>query len=309
MNVTRPVVTDSCTAPTWLSITYAVIGISILLENAFMIVIIRQTPRLDTIGNIFVISLAATDALVGLTTSLAGIFLLCMRSSERISKDIFYCLKGVYAGMLLCEYVQVTLIAIDRYTYIAYPFFHSARINKGFVLKAILCSWIVPVVFMLIMFFVREKPYNCIEQNVGTLGPALAISCISVFLLLITCVAYLKIAVLSFKHRRSIAALNVARNDCSRQSGNTEMGFDRESLANVRKSIRFFLVMTGFLAGMTILPAVCILAGILKQVAIATFWNVVLFVPPLHSATNFFINIFMNPDFRSAVRRKLVPCM
>lgn len=272
-------------------------GFVIVIENIVLIIVTWQMSTMDTTANMFVVSLAVADLLVGFVTSVGGILIDCLRGN--IYNVIYHIFDNCAYVFVISSYVHLTLIAMERYVYISHPFFHARRISKALITKVLIGIWVLSITLILATNISTSKKYTCLLYEVRTLDLAYTGSCISVLLIVIISIAYFKLAVLSYKHTRSIACTTIATSGY-RGHGNR---VSNENLINVLKTIRFFLVSTGFLLAMTIPAVVCILVSNIYHSVDLIILQIVICLQILHSGVNFFIHLFMVPDFRNAIKK------
>lgn len=201
--------------------------------------------------------------------------------------------------------IHLGMISLERYTYIAYPFFYQQRCTKMFTLVIVICLWILAFIFCtlpLVFPSVYHKINRCFLR---ALSPAYLIytGCfLTEIVLVITFCAYAKIALLSYRQRRAIEAFQCAiqttRGNEDQQSRN---GIKSNKIkTSYKKSVKFFFVMYGAFFFFIFPTLKCIIIEYyfgMNQI----LFNILLLLPFCNCGVNFFINFYMNSYFRQAV--------
>ncbi|CAG5136287.1 unnamed protein product [Candidula unifasciata] len=291
-----------CSASPWLNVIYCTAGSLIVFENVLMIVVIIRTPGLHNIANILVTSLSVTDAIVGFIAAMAGILFAVLKPSDWIFRYIYISVAATILGTTLCSHLHIAAIAIDRYIYIAHPFFYFRHVNEKVVFRCLLGVWFLVSLYTLASALSIKTRMFCLMREVMDLYISYVGSWITLFLLCLTSAAYFRIAAISLRHRRSIASVNIAALPSTNpsQPGNDRVSISEETWTHMLKTVRFFVVMTGSFAAMMVPVTICNFLFGHVQLS-KTLLNTVTMLPILQSGFNFFINIFMNSDFRQAV--------
>ncbi|BFZ18853.1 hypothetical protein BsWGS_21892 [Bradybaena similaris] len=295
---------ENCSDLPFLNIFYIVGGVIIVIENVLMAVVIIRTPRLHSMANIFVTSLAVADAIVGFINVLTGVFFIIVTPGDWIFIKVITAFYVCYMGSTMGAYLHITIIAIDRYLYIVHPFVYFKYVNQRLAVTVLLALWILMSVYMLtVAIILTEKPV-CFVNDFMHLNIAYIDRCISMFILSVTFLAYFRIAALSLKHRQSIASVNVAVLSSSAnasQQENVRTGLSGDSWRHKWTTMRFYLVMTGSIAVMIFPMTICTFISGFDVKIDDNVLNVFYLLPTLQSGFNVFINIFLNSDFKQAV--------
>ncbi|CAG5136286.1 unnamed protein product [Candidula unifasciata] len=275
-----------------------------------MIVVIVRTPRLHNFANVFVTSLALTDAIVGLATLIGGTAFVVVEPSDWMFEKIQAAFTVCYMGTTFGSFLHVAVIAIERYAYIVHPFWYYRWINKQLVTIILASTWILVAVYTLIISIILQNSFVCLFDAFTHLDIFYVDSCISLLLLSLTLMAYFRIAVLSLKHRRSVTAVNVAVLSASNvtQRAGIRTNLQENSWRDVRKTLSFYLVMTGSLAAFTFPLTVFALLARFSSKMDTNVLTLFMFLPILQSGFNFFIFIFMSSDFKQVVHNLFLGC-
>lgn len=129
-----------------LSATTILLSLLICAGNALTIAAIIRSPRLHTLPNMYVMSLAAADLLVGLLMPVLALFFLApIKNAFNNAK--YACLllfAGLYASCL-CSAINMALIATDRYIFITRPFWYERVVTRDVVRGVVAVCWSLAV--------------------------------------------------------------------------------------------------------------------------------------------------------------------
>lgn len=117
----------------------------IIIGNGLIISVIIKYERMHTYTNAFVLSLAATDCIVG------SIFIPCgslqLLFGQDIYKNKYYSLflQGPYLYTLYLQLMNQVLIATDRFIAIVFPFKYPLLVTRKSVTIIISVLWTLPL--------------------------------------------------------------------------------------------------------------------------------------------------------------------
>lgn len=128
------------------------IFISIVCGNCLTIAAVQLSRRLrSVVSNLFILSLAISDLLVGLTIPYHLIFYV----DESLSQSHFVCIMKFFFNIIACcvSIWNLIAIAIDRYIAIVYPLHYSRWITKRMAVIVIISGWISGIILGAIPLF------------------------------------------------------------------------------------------------------------------------------------------------------------
>ncbi|XP_028250388.1 trace amine-associated receptor 13c-like [Parambassis ranga] len=142
----------SCKKPTlhWadavlMNMVLSFISLITTVLNLLVIISVSHFRKLQTPTNIFLLSLAVTDFLVGLLVMTATIY---MRTSCWYFGDIMCSLYGFVHVIILCSSVAImVLISADRYVAICDPLHYPTRVTERRAKLWVCLCWLCSVLF------------------------------------------------------------------------------------------------------------------------------------------------------------------
>ncbi|CAG5132122.1 unnamed protein product [Candidula unifasciata] len=276
--------------------------------NILTIFAIIYTPSLRTLANIYVVSLAAADFVVGLTFILLALFLVPTTRVTIFFRFINVCvlMYGSTIGMTAVSAIHMMMISVDRYLYISRPYFYQRAISSKVVIGCVCSAWTFGIFYSILPHFIH-KPYPSTPIcDVTQLMPIqyLFYATASLYwtLVVVIVVMYSLILHTALKHRK---AIHSAGSNGSQNGGEKLRFWERRVFRkSTVKSIKFFLTVFGVFF-------IC-LTPILICMGVDYFIN----IPPdiyrmcnllalTNSGMNFIIYGVLNREFRYAFFKML----
>ncbi|XP_041372846.1 beta-2 adrenergic receptor-like [Gigantopelta aegis] len=260
------------------------ISVFIAIVNILTVVTIWRTRKLRTISNMFVTSLSLGDLLFGLLMPV-GIFVSTGFPQSVLSTSIFLCHMPIMIFVCLNtqSFTTITLIGVERFIYIVYPYKYPNLVTKTKVLFGITFTWIAGVFMDVAVMSSIAWEKRCNSNS--TVNPNMIMAGIGVytFLAITVGVMYSYITYVAFKHMTSIHA---------QTRGGVVNSLRRSSF----KAVKLFLAVYSVFILCWIPFFVLNVVGTSLAKSIATS------LAFLSSGLNFCVYVWMNPAFRMGVR-------
>ena len=186
-------------ASSYISITKSCSWMSIILAppttivNIVLIIALAASTEQTKICTTLLLNLAVTDVLTGVVNLPVNFVIFDYVSDSKdpcllaeVSLPFGLCLGGT-------SLLTVTLIAIERFISIFYPFYHQSSLSKTKIIVAVVMSWIMPIVMLIIAALSSQNTFMS--------------GCIAVFIILVVIVnlfCYLKILLKARKVRMQV---------------------------------------------------------------------------------------------------------
>ncbi|GFR75521.1 5-hydroxytryptamine receptor 1D [Elysia marginata] len=128
----------------------------ILIVNIITITTLYRTPSLYTLSNTIMASLAVSDLLVGLVLIPFSLYSVHSFRSGVFDNYMRLChlLVGGCFGWAAISSLHMSLIAVERYIYIVWPFFYLRMVTRLSVASGITATWIIGMVYIIMPQFV-----------------------------------------------------------------------------------------------------------------------------------------------------------
>ncbi|XP_028249185.1 trace amine-associated receptor 13c-like [Parambassis ranga] len=129
----------------FVNLLFSFISLITTALNLLVIISVSHFRKLQTPTNIFILSLAVTDFLVGLVVMTAAIY---MRTSCWYFGDIMCSLFSYVHVIILCSSVAImVLISADRYVAICDPLHYTTRVTERRAKLWVCLCWLCTVLF------------------------------------------------------------------------------------------------------------------------------------------------------------------
>ncbi|XP_056125379.1 trace amine-associated receptor 13c-like [Rhinichthys klamathensis goyatoka] len=195
-----------------LYVAAAAVALLTVCGNLLVIISVSHFKELHTPANILILSLAASDLLVGVFVM--PFYLSCLIESCWISgQEMCSVFKFVTFQATSVSVHTVALIAVDRFLALHSPFFYSENISPTVICIATLFNWLFSLLYNVTILFINGNfSVMCPAECVSTLdGVSSLIDLLVVFLMPCTLIIilYTHVFVIARKHVTAIRALQV----------------------------------------------------------------------------------------------------
>lgn len=131
----------------------------IISVNSITIFLIKTTQCLRTLSNIYVMSLAMTDLVVGLGLIPLSLFYVPSIRIQYYDQNIKLCVLvlGINLGMAVVSTIHMALIATDRYFYIIRPYFYQKVISRKIIYIILSSTWSFGIFFALLPQLIHNE--------------------------------------------------------------------------------------------------------------------------------------------------------
>ncbi|KAK0052869.1 5-hydroxytryptamine receptor 4 [Biomphalaria pfeifferi] len=199
-----------------LAILTAIMSALITFVNLLTILVIRRTPYLRTLSNMYITSLALSDLVVGLSLIPLLLFFIPYTRVQLFDQNIQFCVLvfGINLGVAVVSNINMTLIAADRYIYITRPYVYKRAVNKPCVFILMACAWVFGVLYALLPQLIHNNDvYSCDATLVMPVWYLFYTNLTMYSLLVITdLVLYSHILYVAHRQSRIITVVNTSKN-------------------------------------------------------------------------------------------------
>ncbi|XP_006817700.1 histamine H2 receptor-like [Saccoglossus kowalevskii] len=169
-------------------IVFICISTLVMLTNlVVMIAFITSYNLRERLANYFILNLSINDFATGfLNATYYGSY-----PFRFMYGPLFWLiLSSTQSAVYTCSFVSMSLVSLDRYIYITSPLHYHLRVTAIRVKAAIILSWVIPIIIMMIIPNIVDLFYNVIEDprhfNISTYvniaGPIMVIITVSTML-------------------------------------------------------------------------------------------------------------------------------
>ncbi|XP_051731286.1 trace amine-associated receptor 13c-like [Ctenopharyngodon idella] len=196
-----------------LYVAAAAVALLTVCGNLLVIISVSHFKQLHTPANILILSLAVSDLLVGVFVMplyLSGLIESCWISGPVMC--LFF--KLVTCQVTSVSVHTVSLIAVDRFLALSYPFVYSEKISPTVICIATLCNWLFSLLYNFSFLFINGNftdvtcPGKCVSfvDEVSSFIDLLVVFLMPCTLIIIL---YTHVFVIAKKHVTAIRALQV----------------------------------------------------------------------------------------------------
>lgn len=282
--------------PTWLKVILTIISIAIMLGNGTVFFIYYHNRRIRTTTNLFVLSLAVSDFLI-------GSILLPMRTWYP-NPDIWGLLV---AFTLIASLSNICSCTYDRHVAIHQPLRYNSIVTTSKARKVIIAVWVIPTLVALI-----PRIWANFDLGMNKAQTAMAFRIytgLMSFSILATCLVlsclYVSIYVIAKRHFHAIAYLQSFAPGGDRESG-AHIKSRRFSVKSLVKDVKATKLVAMIAATFVLCWLPLIIINIMESLGYGhevsqDFSDAALFTIFLNSLMNPVIYAFFQKDFRKTI--------
>ncbi|XP_070206202.1 histamine H2 receptor-like [Littorina saxatilis] len=266
------------------------------MVNCVTIFTFATVERLRTFGNMLVVSLAVTDLMVGLIMPLDAVNWMPEVSKQLQTSEMWCVLRLCWLNIgCVASFLNIVIIATDRYTYIVHPFLYERVVTSQKMLVTIVIGWVLAVLWGTVTIYDNKfsevklcDPIEAFSKGYAVYGAtAILVTCFT-----ITAVLYTLIFRLALSKLRTVVP-GIPKNNTN--------NILHQQLQVAKQSLAVFLV---FAISWTPHYAIYLVHVIAPQPYRArAFATTVGFC---NSGLNFFIYVIFNRAFRTKIKCQCV---
>ncbi|XP_077076855.1 trace amine-associated receptor 13c-like [Siphateles boraxobius] len=280
-----------------LYVSSAAVALLTVCGNLLVIISVSHFKQLHTPANILILSLAASDLLVGvfvMPLHLSWLIESCWISGQEMCSVFNF----VTFQATSVSVHTVALIAVDRFLALHSPFFYSEKISPTVICIATLFNWLFSLLYNFTVLFINGNftvmcPGEClyIVDGVSSLIDLLVVFLMPCTLIIIL---YTHVFVIARKHVTAIRALQVHN---SKESSKNRVSDKSERKAALALGILVFVFL------LCLLPYyIFSLTNFLRDDSFSNVINSVLILFYLNSSINPLIYAMLYPWFKKSLK-------
>ncbi|KAK9956876.1 hypothetical protein ABG768_014583 [Culter alburnus] len=196
-----------------LYVAAAAVALLTVCGNLLVIISVSHFKQLHTPANILILSLAVSDLLV-------GVFVMPLHLPWVIESCWIF-------GPMMCSFLKfvnfqatsvsvhtVTLIAVDRFLALSYPFIYSEKISPTVICFATLFNWLFSLLYNFTLLFINGNftdvtcPGECV-YNIDEVSSFIDLLVVFLMPCTLIIILYTHVFVIAKKHATAIRALQV----------------------------------------------------------------------------------------------------
>ncbi|XP_046569598.1 5-hydroxytryptamine receptor 4-like [Haliotis rubra] len=277
----------SCTAMFMLTL-FTLLGCLVCIGNLLTVVAVFRTEELRTTPNMYIVSLACSDFLLGLTVPFF-VSSNVPNMEDLLDRSLFHCAfrYGVLYLILSESFLCICAISVDRYVYIKHPLHYHIYLSPKKTGLVIASTWCVSLMVGACTLLTSTWPGYCSFFHVVSKSFQLYfIMPYTAAIFVLNAVMYSLITKEAIQHRQRIQVRNSPINTTIRCKATL-------------RSIRHFIMVYGTFVVCWLPAAVVNILGHTYGVGTTTT-GITLSLGLLNSGVNFIIYAFMNKAFKKA---------
>ncbi len=198
-------------------VVHIILCIVVWMANALVIIAFCSYEKLRTITNYFIVNLACSDFLIGISVMICRL-LVMLENSMSTTTLIFCCLFKFWLGMIAFNagMLSVLWVAIERYIKLFYALRYEEILTSFIIKTIIIITWLgsISISSTATAFHHYEPEYICNGMNVFSKIYSIYIS-VAMFVPFTCIMVYIygSIYLLTRRHRRCIAAIGTLQTE------------------------------------------------------------------------------------------------
>ncbi|KAK7113507.1 D(1)-like dopamine receptor [Littorina saxatilis] len=299
-----------------LAYVHFVIGTYILIANALVVICVVKFDYLKTRANIYIVSLACTDMLVGVMEWIVGLH------NHQILAAWFDRTGTACVGMfsfaffsVACSMFNMVLIALDRLLYINKPFYYTREVTSEKVKIAIGIVWVAALLWGTVPLYIHHydgtKAHCTMQASIPTLYRAYLNVPVLFSGAVTTGVVYIIIAMTALAHKKAIYKSVPGSGPKGITEGADLTETAKAALTSMRsnmKTLKLFVIVFGLLVFCWFPYYIIEFTGEFNNISDAAY-RASTALGFLNSGVNFLVYPLYNKKFRRALRAVVCPCL
>lgn len=268
--------------------------------NVAVVSTICSSNRLRTATNATIVSLAASDLAYSIQSIVSTAIAVNVHENQRCDylSKIFIFTRNLGAS---ATYLNLLLISIERWLFIARPFVHQRVISPKLILRSLILVWTAASLVNIDIFILNTDLIFLVERT----KLCIVFPCLHVVLSIILCGIYVHLSVIVRRQIHATSTSNIHPSDWLRKlTGCTQAQMKIRSLIDAFTSIRLLVVVFGaFFLLMTPGFIFYIYEIYYEGNPRMDFYNITKELSYLHCCCNFFVVARHDATFRRALFR------
>ena len=170
-----------------ITIAFTLLGVVCIAANGLVCYLIGTQRRLKNAFKYYVLSLAATDIMVGIALIPTYLLFRWVKSTDntnvRLQNTLKACLISLEILNAVCSISHLCLIALDRVIAVTAPVFYRLRMRKkGTVLRLLLLPWLLSLLLALLPHVLKQRLYFIVLEIIVFSSNIFIIVCYSILL-------------------------------------------------------------------------------------------------------------------------------
>ncbi|XP_006815826.1 histamine H2 receptor-like [Saccoglossus kowalevskii] len=142
---------------------YICISAVCMFTNTMVVLAFISSYNLrERVANYFILNLSINDFVTGFV----NLVYQCLIYNPFFYGSIYcWILSAIQPTVFACSFMSMALVSLDRYIYITSPLCYHMRVTAIRVKTAILCSWVIPIIIVIVIPNIIHPFYHVIEDH------------------------------------------------------------------------------------------------------------------------------------------------